>query len=72
MGQASQSIQKLLTLAPNLTWRLRDDGTEEQVALESIMVGNRLRVKPGEMVPVPSLRLVPHWKHGTIFRLLPY
>ena len=52
MGQTSQAIQKLLTLAPNLAWRLRDDGTEEQVALETVMVGNRLRVKPGEKVPV--------------------
>ncbi|HAS86223.1 MAG TPA: heavy metal translocating P-type ATPase, partial [Candidatus Competibacteraceae bacterium] len=52
MGQTSQAIQKLLTLAPNLAWRLRDDGTEEQVALETVKVGNRLRVKPGEKVPV--------------------
>jgi Cu+-exporting ATPase len=52
MGQTSQAIQQLLNLAPNLAWRLRDDGTEEQVALDSVAVGNRLRVKPGEKVPV--------------------
>ena len=52
MGQTSQAIQKLLTLAPNLAWRLRDDGTEEQVPLDMVAVGNRLRVKPGEKVPV--------------------
>jgi Cu+-exporting ATPase len=52
MGQTSQAIQQLLKLAPNLAWRLRDDGTEEQVPLESVAVGNRLRVKPGEKVPV--------------------
>ena len=52
MGQTSQAIQQLLKLAPNLAWRLRDDGSEEQVALESVAVGNRLRVKPGEKVPV--------------------
>ena len=52
MGQTSQAIQQLLELAPNLAWRLRDDGTEEQVPLESVVVGNRLRVKPGEKVPV--------------------
>jgi len=52
MGQTSQAIQQLLKLAPNLAWRLRDDGTEEQVALEAVTVGNRLRVKPGEKVPV--------------------
>ncbi len=52
MGQTSQAIQQLLKLAPNLAWRLRDDGSEEQVPLESVAVGNRLRVKPGEKVPV--------------------
>jgi Cu+-exporting ATPase len=52
MGQTSQAIQQLLKLAPNLAWRLRDDGSEEQVALKTVVVGNRLRVKPGEKVPV--------------------
>ena len=52
MGQTSQAIQQLLKLAPNLAWRLRDDGAEEQVTLESVVAGNRLRVKPGEKVPV--------------------
>ena len=52
MGQTSQAIQQLLKLAPNLAWRLREDGTEEQVPLESVLVGDRLRVKPGEKVPV--------------------
>ncbi|HKQ26325.1 MAG TPA: heavy metal translocating P-type ATPase [Burkholderiales bacterium] len=52
MGQTSQAIQQLLELAPNLAWRLRDDGTEEQVPLGTVAVGNRLRVKPGEKVPV--------------------
>jgi P-type Cu+ transporter len=52
MGQTSQAIQQLLKLAPNLAWRVRDDGSEEQVALETVTVGNRLRVKPGEKVPV--------------------
>ncbi|MEK6242963.1 MAG: heavy metal translocating P-type ATPase [Pseudomonadota bacterium] len=52
MGQTSQAIQQLLKLAPNLAWRLHDDGAEEQVPLESVAVGNRLRVKPGEKVPV--------------------
>jgi Cu+-exporting ATPase len=52
MGQTSQAIQQLLKLAPNLAWRLRDDGVEEQVPLETVAVGNRLRVKPGDKVPV--------------------
>ena len=52
MGQTSQAIQQLLELAPNLAWRLRDDGTEEQVPIESVKVGDRLRVKPGDKIPV--------------------
>ncbi len=52
MGQTGKAIQQLLQLAPNLAWRLRDDGSEEQVALEKIVVGDRLRVKPGDKVPV--------------------
>ncbi len=52
MGQTSQAIQQLLELAPNLAWRVRDDGTEEQAPLETVKVGDRLRVKPGEKVPV--------------------
>jgi Cu+-exporting ATPase len=52
MGQTSQAVRNLLKLAPNLAWRLREDGTEEQVKLEEVKVGDRLRVKPGEKVPV--------------------
>ena len=52
MGQTSRAVQQLLRLAPNLAWRLREDGTEEQVPLESVVVGDRLRVKPGDKIPV--------------------
>jgi Cu+-exporting ATPase len=52
MGQTGQAIQQLLKLAPNLAWRLRADGAEEQVPLDSVVVGDRLRVKPGEKLPV--------------------
>ena len=52
MGRTSQAIQQLLQLAPNLAWLVRDDGSEEQVALDTVIVGNHLRVKPGEKVPV--------------------
>jgi Cu+-exporting ATPase len=57
MGKTSQAIQQLLKLAPNLAWRLRDDGTEEQVPLASVIAGERLRVKPGEKVPVDGIVL---------------
>jgi Cu+-exporting ATPase len=52
MGQTSQAVRDLLKLAPNLAWRIRDDGEEEQVKLDDVKVGDRLRVKPGEKVPV--------------------
>jgi Cu+-exporting ATPase len=52
MGQTNQAVRSLLKLAPNLAWRLRQDGTEEQVKLDEVKVGDRLRVKPGEKVPV--------------------
>jgi Cu+-exporting ATPase len=52
MGRTSQAITELLRLSPNLAWRVGDDGGEEQVPLESITVGERLRVKPGEKIPV--------------------
>ena len=52
MGQTGQAIQQLLQLAPNRAWRLRADGTEEQVPLDTVAVGDRLRVKPGEKIPV--------------------
>ncbi|MGD9953729.1 MAG: heavy metal translocating P-type ATPase, partial [Burkholderiales bacterium] len=52
IGQTSQAIRQLLELAPSLAWRLREDGSEEQVPLESVHKGDRLRVKPGEKIPV--------------------
>jgi Cu+-exporting ATPase len=52
MGQTSQAIRQLLELAPNLAWRVREDGSEEQVPLDTVQVGDRLRVKPGEKIPV--------------------
>jgi Cu+-exporting ATPase len=57
MGQTSRAIQQLLKLAPNQAWRLRDDGTEEQVSLDTVAMGDRLRVKPGEKIPVDGVVL---------------
>ena len=52
MGRTSQAISELLRLAPNIAWRVRDDGSEEQIPLENVVAGDRLRVKPGEKIPV--------------------
>jgi Cu+-exporting ATPase len=57
MGQTGKALEQLLKLAPNLAWRLRGDGIEEQVPLEKVAVGDRLRVKPGDKVPVDGVVL---------------
>jgi Cu+-exporting ATPase len=46
------AIRALLKLAPKTARRLRVDGTDEEVPLEQVRVGDRLRVRPGEAVPV--------------------
>jgi Cu+-exporting ATPase len=57
MGQTGRAIQALLELAPNLAWRLREDGSEEQMPLDTVHAGDRLRVKPGEKIPVDGVVL---------------
>jgi Cu+-exporting ATPase len=51
-SRTGQAIRALLGLAPKLARRLQDGGQEEDVALEHIVPGDRLRVRPGEKVPV--------------------
>jgi Cu+-exporting ATPase len=46
------AIRALLKLAPKTARRIRADGTDEEVPLAQIHVGDRLRVRPGEAVPV--------------------
>jgi len=50
--QTSGAIRALLDLAPKIARRVTDQGTDEDVALELVAVGDRLRVRPGEKVPV--------------------
>jgi Cu+-exporting ATPase len=51
-GKTSAAIRQLLGLAPKTARRIRSDGTEEDVSLDQIRVGDRVRVRPGEKVPV--------------------
>ena len=46
------AIRALLKLTPKTARRLRVDGTDEEVALDRVHVGDRLRVRPGEAIPV--------------------
>jgi Cu+-exporting ATPase len=49
------AIKALLNLAPRTARRLQADGQDEEVAIEEIAVGDRLRVRPGEKVPVDGV-----------------
>jgi P-type Cu+ transporter len=53
--KTSGAIRALLDLAPKAARRVRHDGTEEDVSLELIAVGDTLRVRPGEKVPVDGV-----------------
>ncbi|WP_222564628.1 heavy metal translocating P-type ATPase [Novilysobacter antarcticus] len=51
-SKTSTALKALLGLAPKTARRLNDDGSEEDVELSHVHVGDRLRVRPGEKVPV--------------------
>jgi Cu+-exporting ATPase len=51
-SRTNAAIQMLLGLAPNSARIVREDGTEEDIPLERVQVGDTLRVRPGEKVPV--------------------
>ncbi len=42
----------MLDLAPKTARRVKDDGSDEEVSLDAVHVGDRLRVRPGDKVPV--------------------
>jgi len=51
-SQTSGAIRALLELAPPTAHRLTEAGGEEEVSLDALVTGDRLRVRPGEKVPV--------------------
>ncbi len=55
--QTSGAIKALLNLAPKRATRVKADGGDEDVTLDAIAVGDRLRVRPGEAVPVDGVLL---------------
>jgi Cu+-exporting ATPase len=56
-SQTGAAIRALLGLAPKTARRLRADGSDEDVPLEHVHPGDRLRVRPGEKVPVDGVVL---------------
>ena len=54
-ARTSSAIRSLLELAPKTARRIGSDGSEEDVPLSHVHVGDRLRVRPGEKVPVDGV-----------------
>ena len=54
-SETNAAIRALLHLAPKTARRIRDDGVEEDVQLDAVAVGDRLRVRPGEKVPIDGV-----------------
>ena len=54
-SRTNAAIQMLLSLAPNTAKIIREDGTEEDIPLEHVQVGDTLRVRPGEKIPVDGI-----------------
>src|SRR6516165_8659910 len=59
-SRTNSAIRALLALAPKRARLVRDDGSETDVALDAVIPGNRLRVRPGEKVPVDGVVLEGH------------
>jgi len=57
MGQTSQAIRQLLSLAPSTALRIAPDGREQEVPLSEIKIDEKLRVRPGEKVPIDGIVL---------------
>ena len=53
--RTSGAIKALLNLTPKIAQRIADDGSEAEIPLEDVAVGDRLRVRPGEKVPVDGV-----------------
>lgn len=54
-SQTSAAIKALLGLAPKTARRIAPDGSEQDVPLDQVQAGDRLRVRPGEKIPVDGL-----------------
>jgi Cu+-exporting ATPase len=59
-SQTSSAIRALLGLAPKMARRIDQQGAESDIPLEQVQVGDRLRVRPGEKVPVDGMVLEGH------------
>jgi heavy metal translocating P-type ATPase len=51
-SRTNSAIQSLMQLVPDKVWRVAPDGSEKEIALQDVKIGDRLRVKPGGKIPV--------------------
>ncbi len=58
--RTGSAIKSLLDMAAKTARIIRDDGTEEEIPLEEVQVGDKLRVRPGDKVPVDAVVLEGH------------
>jgi len=54
-SRTNAAIKMLLELTPNTARIIRDDGQEEDIPLEDVNIGDKLRVRPGEKIPVDGV-----------------
>jgi P-type Cu+ transporter len=59
-AKTGSAIRALLNLRPKLARCIREDGAEEDVSVEHVRIGDRLRIRPGESVPVDGRILEGH------------
>src|SRR5204862_7286935 len=55
--QTGGAIRALINLAPKTARRIRADGSDEEVTLDQIAAGDRLRIRPGDGVPLDDVAL---------------
>jgi len=54
-GQASEALRKLLEMEADTATLVEDDGTEREVPIEDVEVGDRMKVRPGEKIPTDGV-----------------
>ena len=54
-SRTNDALRSLLALAPNTAWRIAADGSETEVPLDAVQLGDLLRVKPGGKIPVDGV-----------------
>jgi heavy metal translocating P-type ATPase len=59
-SRTNAAVRSLLALTPATAWRIHADGSEAEIALDQVQIGDRLRVKPGANIPVDGVVIEGH------------